>query len=51
MVSYWSRMASEADLQELELYTRMTLLEVMSEKHVVLLVPPNPSSNLSSTIR
>jgi hypothetical protein len=44
-------MASEADLQELEPCTRMTLLEVMSEKHVELLVPLNPSSNLSSTIR
>jgi hypothetical protein len=51
MVSYWSRLASEADLQELELYTRMTLLEVMSEKHVELLVPLNPFFNPSSTIR
>jgi hypothetical protein len=38
-------------MQELELCTRMTLLEVMSEKLVELLVPLNPSFNPSSIIR
>jgi hypothetical protein len=38
-------------MQELEPCTHMTLLEVMSEKHVELLVRHSPSSNPSSTIR
>lgn len=41
----------KADSQELALCTRMILLEVMSEKHVELQGPLNPSSNLSLTIR
>jgi len=37
----------KADIQELELCTHMILLEVMSEKHVELLVPLNPFFNPS----
>ena len=38
-------------MQELEPCTHMTLLEVMSEKHVELLVPLSPSFNPFSIIR
>jgi hypothetical protein len=45
------RVIVKADKQELELCTRMILSEVMSEKHVELLVPHNLFYNPSSITR